>query len=946
MTKNRLLRYGFIAILAVAIVLVCTPVMVASGVRLWIWWQARQQKVTCTVEKIDAPFLRPVELRGIHVIGHGAIRIDLTAARARLTLNLRSILLRTRGRAIQTISAEDVRGEVHHNEPAPSISERSWNTLQKSLPENFSVDRLNLRVEDGATVVVLRDVSLTASEIEAGSFSAGEVMIMSPLFRQSFAGLRGGTTWRSDRLTIAGLSLARELDVQSITADLSHLSKEHIGLEFDVDAFGGKIRANVSNEWRSHHSSWNLVGSATDISLEQTSQSLGFTDQVKGMLHACKFTFRGDPQDPTQSTASLWTELTQLSWRNRAADVIMLGAALYNRQITLQQLYVKQGNNQLTLNGEAGFPAKAFDWFNPDFRGNISASISNLGAFVSLFGANAGDFAGEVSVEGTMNAGDRKIGGHITAAGKSLSVLKMPVDTFAAKLNLTATALEIEQLELHRQNDLLRGQGRMDLASAHAYSGNATLAVANVADYLPLLTAALGQVVTAGAINGDWAGNGKTDAHAGTFHLHGRGLRVAKPADLLPFNAELQADYSPGSIFFRQAHLANDHASLNGFVTVADKYFQLQAIALDVNGKPKLRGNVFVPLSISKVVSGARGADAIDHGQKVDVDISVEPADLGEISTALVGRNVVTGMFATRLSIFGGVDALQGWADLHARAFTAANDAARVSADAEMRFSSGTMDTKASAQFTGCGPITLEASLPVRVTPPGHAALGEPFSANLSFPAVILSRLPRYLSRDVFRDGILSGKLTMSGLTRRPIISGDVQLTNGKLGGPPVDFTEASGRLAFKGQTASIDSLNLGNAETALSLHGKIGFADLNDLVLELAANQAIVDLAPRRAGECITGIKITPLPAGQPVVANIDRIALHGGLFGKPWSVALTDHQSEPGAKPADAAAPARSFPLCSGSKDDKSMLIFGCEPRLQPKPETPRPRKKSRRR
>ncbi len=937
--RKRVLRYGLIAILAVATILACTPVIVVSGVRLWLWWQARQQKVTCTVEKIDAPFLRPVELRGIHVIGNGSVRIDLTAARVRVTLNLRAILLRTRGRAVQTVSAEDVRGEVHHNQSSFSVSERSWNTLQKSLPENFSVNRLNLRVEDGATVVVLRDLSLTASEIESGSFGAGEIMIMSPLFRQSFTGLRGGTNWRSDRLTIAGLSLARGLDVQSITADLSHLSKEHIGLEFDVDAFGGKIRANVSNEWRSHHSNWNLAGSAADISLEQTSQSLGFTDQVKGMLHACKFTFRGDPQDPTQATASLWTELTQLSWRNRAADVIMLGAALYNRQITLQQLYVKQGNNQLTLNGEAGFPAKAFDWFNPDFRGNISASISNLGAFASLFGANAGDFAGEVAVEGTMNAGDRNIGGHITAAGKSLSVLKMPVDTFAAKLNLTATALEIEQLELHRQNDFLRGQGRMDLANDHAYSGNATLAVATLAEYLPLLPAALRQVVTAGAINGDWAGNGKSDAHSGTFHLHGRGLRVAKPADLLPFNAELQADYSPGSVFFRQAHLANDHASLNGFVTVADKYFQMQAIAFDLNGKPKLRGNVFLPLSFPRILAGARFADALDRAQKADVDMNVEPTDLAELSTALVGRNSLTGTFVSRLSIFGGVDALQGWADWHAHDFSVTNDAARFSADAEMRFSSGTMNTKASAQFVACSPISLEASLPVRLTSRGDA---EPILANLSFPSVLLNRLPRYLSGGMFRDGTLSGKLAMSGTIRQPAVSGEIQLGNGKLGVALVPLTEASGRLVFKGQTASIDSLNLGNAETVLSLHGDAGFADLNDIDLELTPNQTMVDLAPRRDGDCVHEIKIAPLPGGQPISASIDRVAFHGGFFGKPWLIAMTEHQNAASGPPAAA----RPFPLCARDHKEASFLIFGCEQRVQPKSETSRPRKKLKRR
>ena len=942
---KRIRRYTLIAILAAVLLLFGTPSMVARGVRLWIWWQARQLKLTCTIAKIDAPFLRPVELSGIHITGQAAGQIDLSAARADLTLNLRSILLRTRGRAIQTLSIQDLRGEIHRNPSDTFLPERSWNSWQKSLPENFRVDRLNLRVEDGATVVVLRDLALSASEIEAGAFNAGEIMISSPLFRQSFSRLRGSTTWQGDRLTIAGLSLARGLDLQSLTADLSHLSKEHIGLEFDVDAFGGKIRANVSNEWRAGHSTWNVAGSATDISLNQTSASLGFTDQLNGILHACKFTFRGDPRDPASATASLWTELTQLSWRRRSADVIMLGAVLYNRQIQLQQLYVKQGNNQLTLNGEARFAAKTFDWFNPDFRGTISASISNLGAFASLFGANAGDFAGQIAVDGTMNAADRKIGGHIKATGKSLTILKTPVDTFAAKLNLTVTAFEIEQLELHRQNDFLRGQGHIDLARNHPYSGNATVAADNVADYLPLLPVAWQKRITAGAIKADWSGSGNSGSHSGTFHLRGRGLRVPEPADLLPFNAELQADYAPGILFFRQAHLANEHVSLNGFVTVAEKYFQLQAVALDLNGKPKLRGNVFVPLSLSKVMAGARASDALDPAQKADVDLSVDPTDLGELSTALTGRNVWTGMLATRLSIFGGVDALQGWANLHVRDLATANDAARLSGDAEMRFSSGTVNAKASAQSTGSSPITLEANLPVRLTARGNAG-AEPFSADLNFPALFLNRLPRYLSHDVFRDGILSGKLQMSQSLLHPAITGECQLTNGKLGVTPLHLTEASGRIAFKGQTASIDFLNLGNAEITLSLHGELGFADWNALDLELSPNQAVVDLTPRRGGECVDEVKVMPLPTGQPIVTGIDRVAFRGGLLGKPWRIALTDHPAKPAGGSAAAAANTRSFPWCAGGSEEGSVLIFGSEPRPQPKPEPSRPRRKSKRR
>src|SRR5207245_6286471 len=117
------------------------------------------------------------------------------------------------------------------------------------------------------------------------------------------------------------------------TADLSRLSNQRVGLEFDVDAFGGKIRGNIAHQWRSQRSNWKIAGSAADISLAQTSEAVGFTDRLDGLLHACNFTYRGNLTEPAKATASLWAEVTRLTWRNRTAEAIMFGAALYNRQV-------------------------------------------------------------------------------------------------------------------------------------------------------------------------------------------------------------------------------------------------------------------------------------------------------------------------------------------------------------------------------------------------------------------------------------------------------------------------------------------------------------------------------------------------------------------------------------------------------------------------------------
>src|SRR5213078_4182259 len=442
--RNRFFLASLLVLLIVTLAIALAPIMISNGIRLWVWWFARQEGFVATIDKIEAPFLRPIVIHEFQLKSSrdNALRVDITAMDARVTLNLKHILLRMGGRDIRNVSVRELRAEIHRSNPSVrALNERAWATLHRLLPESMSIAKLEMRVENGPTLILLRNAFLSASETEPGRFSTAELMITSPWVRQTFSQVRGATHWESSRLTLAGLTLTRGLDLQSATADLSRLGNQRVGLQFDVDAFGGKLRANISHEWHSRYSNWKIAGGATDISLEQTSEAFGFADRVSGLLHAGNFTFRGNFAEPDLVTASLWSELTGLTWRNRTAEAMMLGAALYNRRIQLQQLYIKQQANQFTLNGEAAFPSSASGWLSPDFRGNIFASIDQLGDFAALFGANAGDFAGKITIDGAMDTRDRKFGGHLMVEGASLTFFKTAIDNLSAKLNLKATDL-------------------------------------------------------------------------------------------------------------------------------------------------------------------------------------------------------------------------------------------------------------------------------------------------------------------------------------------------------------------------------------------------------------------------------------------------------------------------------------------------------------------------
>jgi hypothetical protein len=487
MPRKRLLLIAFVALAALAGIAL-SPVLVAGATRAWLLWQARRQHLRIEFGKLSAPLLRPVSIERVRIRNEADVttRIDLVAEHAVLRLNLAKIVT-GKANGIHGLSIQNARAEVRRDfSGGKRPLDFNWRALEALLPANFELGRLDLRVENGPTVILLRNASISGNQIESGRFSADDFAITSPLFRQTFSHLRGATKWQEDRLTIGGLNLARGLDLQSIMIDLSRLDNERADLQFDLDVLGGKIRASISNEWAGRRSIWNLAGTASGISLAQTSDAFGFTDRLGGSLRACNFTFRGDPRDPFTGTASIWTELNGLSWHNRAADVIMLGAIFYNRQIQLQQLYIKQRQNELTMSGEGALPAKSADWLNPDFRGQISGSISDLGQFAELFGAGRGDFAGAIAIEGTLNARERKLGGHLAASGNSLSLFKRQIERLTAKINLKASELELEQLELVRKKDFVRAQGRIDISHEQDYAGTIEAKIGDASEYFLL----------------------------------------------------------------------------------------------------------------------------------------------------------------------------------------------------------------------------------------------------------------------------------------------------------------------------------------------------------------------------------------------------------------------------------------------------------------------------
>ena len=118
--KNRLFLAGLLILLAALIAIWFAPLLVSNGIRLWVWWKARQEGLVVNLDQIDAPLLRPVVIRGCRLRSgpDNAFQFEFTVKQASLDLNFKHILLGTRGRAVRDLSIQELRGELRRSNPA------------------------------------------------------------------------------------------------------------------------------------------------------------------------------------------------------------------------------------------------------------------------------------------------------------------------------------------------------------------------------------------------------------------------------------------------------------------------------------------------------------------------------------------------------------------------------------------------------------------------------------------------------------------------------------------------------------------------------------------------------------------------------------------------------------------------------------------------------------
>lgn len=883
--KKLLLIAALLSVTLFVVAAFATPILF----RIWIDWTLRGQHVEITWRDIHARLLQPIILYDVKVRsssaapGFGSIEIG----RAEFDLRLIALLDATRGRALRHLKLEGVRGDIREKANVNAAESRDLSAWRRLIADNFTVIFDRLRIARGDVSFELQDASLSASELEAGRFTARSLSLNTPWFQKAFTNLRGATSWEYEHLTIGAITLLPGLDLDAITFDLARIGEDRVGIDASLDAFGGKLRASTSSAFHSTDHAWEVAGTATQISLAQLSDAFDFSRRASGTLRSSKFTFRGDLANIADSTASVWTEIEGFTWGDRTADTIMVGASLSGREIQIEQIYVKQRENQLTLTGESALPREPSEW--PDFRGDVSASIKDLGEFARLFGGKPAQFSGEITVNGDITEREHQLGGQLVASGSSLTLFGAPVDTLSGKFNLKESAVRIEQCELHHGSDFATATGSLELGSGHRYAGHFAASISDLAPYARLLEWAGDYLQPEGSIAVEGEAEAGSPTGAGTFRARGQALRLSTPASLLPFDAQFEGNYSADKIFFQKFSLRNQRAAFNTFATIASDYVQLQSIRFEADGKPVLEGHAYVPVTVSIPSENGRWFTAFIGDSAYDVDLRLAAANLAEVASAFSTRRDLAGKLEGQLQIYGTTEAPEARLLLHARDFVS-GDAAGLGADLEASLSATVFSLKTNLSPRGLAPMQFDCSLPFEFdenTGAYRVRSDAPFTASATVPGIDLTRLPAFLTAGLFDRGTVRAKVTASGSWPNPRAEGDAEFTH--LSRRADRYLDA--RLLFEGATAKLPAARLTDQSVSIPFSGELDFIDANATTLKLHS-EMLVSFSP--PPECVQEVTLTRAEVTGERVIQTDRLELSGPLFRPGWTLSAAQSPLE----------------------------------------------------
>ena len=598
-------------LLAIAVLSLFQPDCFRFAVRHFIRFEAWRNGLDAQVGSVGGSLFEPVVLRDSvwsYESENGPVtRLEIKTATA--SFSWRNLLPRSSGQWFQRLTLESVTGKVR----LPLVSEMAAHAggfvlrlprprgRSFAAPERFEAADVDFIFASNGDYVRLLQTAFTLSNVEAGSITAGQIVVKQPWLTRTFRNVTGTTAIEDGKLQIAALTLEPGVEVQDFSFALNDFADGRLKFAVKLAAFGGDLRADVQILPNEPQFSIDVSVPFSRIDVAQLATFLGISDAAGGTIKTGHFSFRGPPQQFVKGSGELRFEAANFQWETRQWDLLVLGAKLLDGRFQIPELALTQGRNRVALSGEMAWPVPGVAWWQSEFALAIKeGQLDDLTALSALLMPEFRFAAGRATIRGSVRGKDQKFDGQLVISGSQLRWRNAPLEKLDASIVLNGNEYQISNVSVRNGADYLSGSGVVNILGDKQYWGELHASVQDLAKYAAILQQPIVPEPLAGGAFIDWDGEGSAKGHSGKFLARLRKVRSlgASAALLHPINADFEGSYSHGGMVFSNFALSDDESSFTAHVGVVDKAVSLQGMRLMHGQALWLEGDALLPLDV------------------------------------------------------------------------------------------------------------------------------------------------------------------------------------------------------------------------------------------------------------------------------------------------------------------------------------------------------------
>lgn len=460
--------------------------------------------------------------------------------------------------------------------------------------------------------------------------------------------------WEGDALLLGEIGLGDGLVLKELS-----LKPRSGGLEFGVKGMIGKglLRGDgfLGGTDSPERLEVTLVGE--HLGLETLSAILGKPTGATGTIDQARVTFRGDTGRPLEADGSVRLVSRNFRWEGRGWESLRLAATLTGRTLSLTELTMRQGENELEAEGRSKLPSDWRQALRAPFTASFHARLEDAGSIATLAGDDLGRLGGALFLDGELHGADNRAEGYCNFSGAGTKVRDLTFDWIKGCLLFEGPSTRLAYLEARADGDRVLLEGSFSNSRPHAYKGRAEVDVRNLSGRLAQLGITTAASIGGGAVNGIWEGSGGgAGEDSGTFQA--KVSNWVSKWTKAGMSGSFTGLYAPGKQELTKAEFFQDELklSLKLLATKDDlAVSEIKAVRGGKDGKSKtmLEGGVSVPVNAADLWRSGDPLRTLSMDRPVRMDLRLSGIRAEEMADLLGQRAPFTGLLEGTLAATG-----------------------------------------------------------------------------------------------------------------------------------------------------------------------------------------------------------------------------------------------------------------------------------------------------